>query len=113
MMKNERTFGYAFEDERVDEINGEGMDPDLVLRTMKSAFPEFNAYAQPWNMLDWQAMQGACAGHALGHMTQIIGVQKFGVQRRFSRACGYYEACLLYTSPSPRDATLSRMPSSA
>ena len=25
----------------------------------------------------------------------------------------WYEACLLYTSPSPRDATLSRMPSSA
>ena len=26
---------------------------------------------------------------------------------------GTYEICLLYTSPSPRDATLSRMPSSA
>jgi len=26
--------------------------------------------------------------------------------------CGYLP-CLLYTSPSPRDATLSRMPSSA
>ena len=26
---------------------------------------------------------------------------------------GLIEACLLYTSPSPRDATLSRMPSSA
>ena len=26
---------------------------------------------------------------------------------------GKYEGCLLYTSPSPRDATLSRMPSSA
>ena len=24
-----------------------------------------------------------------------------------------YDSCLLYTSPSPRDATLSRMPSSA
>ena len=24
-----------------------------------------------------------------------------------------YQSCLLYTSPSPRDATLSRMPSSA
>ena len=24
-----------------------------------------------------------------------------------------YETCLLYTSPSPRDATLARMPSSA
>ena len=26
---------------------------------------------------------------------------------------GTFGACLLYTSPSPRDATLSRMPSSA
>ena len=26
---------------------------------------------------------------------------------------GWITACLLYTSPSPRDATLSRMPSSA
>ena len=26
---------------------------------------------------------------------------------------GWFRACLLYTSPSPRDATLSRMPSSA
>ena len=28
-------------------------------------------------------------------------------------AWGYINNCLLYTSPSPRDATLSRMPSSA
>ena len=27
--------------------------------------------------------------------------------------CGQDMTCLLYTSPSPRDATLSRMPSSA
>ena len=27
--------------------------------------------------------------------------------------CALFQACLLYTSPSPRDATLSRMPSSA
>ena len=25
----------------------------------------------------------------------------------------FHQSCLLYTSPSPRDATLSRMPSSA
>ena len=29
------------------------------------------------------------------------------------RRMGYARSCLLYTSPSPRDATLSRMPSSA
>ena len=28
-------------------------------------------------------------------------------------ATDQYDSCLLYTSPSPRDATLSRMPSSA
>ena len=33
-------------------------------------------------------------------------------QQIFSRG-GEIEICLLYTSPSPRDATLSRMPSSA
>ena len=30
-----------------------------------------------------------------------------------ARACALLDTCLLYTSPSPRDATLSRMPSSA
>ena len=30
-----------------------------------------------------------------------------------AEACRQLEICLLYTSPSPRDATLSRMPSSA
>ena len=31
----------------------------------------------------------------------------------FAELCATYGTCLLYTSPSPRDATLSRMPSSA
>ena len=31
----------------------------------------------------------------------------------FNTVTGDYWDCLLYTSPSPRDATLSRMPSSA
>ena len=31
----------------------------------------------------------------------------------FSQVCDKLGDCLLYTSPSPRDATLSRMPSSA
>ena len=31
----------------------------------------------------------------------------------FSELNAQFKDCLLYTSPSPRDATLSRMPSSA
>ena len=36
-----------------------------------------------------------------------------GISVLFLLVSGLYNACLLYTSPSPRDATLSRMPSSA
>ena len=32
---------------------------------------------------------------------------------RIAREIGQYKSCLLYTSPSPRDRTRSRMPSSA
>ena len=35
------------------------------------------------------------------------------VTRYWDRICHPAQICLLYTSPSPRDATLSRMPSSA
>ena len=33
--------------------------------------------------------------------------------KKFDQAIGKLEDCLLYTSPSPRDGLLSRMPSSA
>ena len=36
-----------------------------------------------------------------------------GLATRYDKYAIIYRACLLYTSPSPRDATLSRMPSSA
>ena len=42
---------------------------------------------------DWPVVKGACAQ-----------LKEFGIP---------YEACLLYTSPSPRDVEESRMPSSA
>ena len=36
-----------------------------------------------------------------------------GILGEFDALPGLAQSCLLYTSPSPRDATLSRMPSSA
>ena len=41
---------------------------------------------------------------ALGEPTEVKDVLTFNIK---------LHPCLLYTSPSPRDATLSRMPSSA
>ena len=40
------------------------------------------------------------------------GLADLGVKKA-DRVLGMMYNCLLYTSPSPRDATLSRMPSSA
>ena len=42
---------------------------------------------------------------------KAYGPGQHGNQRRRGKESEY--GCLLYTSPSPRDATLSRMPSSA
>ena len=41
------------------------------------------------------------------------GESKAGFAANLSFPADQYSSCLLYTSPSPRDATLSRMPSSA
>ena len=52
-----------------------------------------------------------------GHYQLVIGemgsVLSGGQRQRVLLARALYQDCLLYTSPSPRDATLSRMPSSA
>ena len=41
------------------------------------------------------------------------GTVYFSVVDNFGNACSFINSCLLYTSPSPRDGLLSRMPSSA
>ena len=53
-----------------------------------------------------------------GNMGMKNYIWKFGggeptLYKHFADLCEYINSCLLYTSPSPRDATLSRMPSSA
>ena len=61
-----------------------------------------------------------CTGEGPAEVCSSPGPGLFGgsladidLNRRDSRHAGGRGTCLLYTSPSPRDATLSRMPSSA
>ena len=55
--------------------------------------------------------------HIFMHALILIPVSTlpffFGISGRIYLVGAYLLSCLLYTSPSPRDATLSRMPSSA
>ena len=56
-----------------------------------------------WGILGrrkWIVFLGLIAGMGLGTLVHY-------------QSAPIYESCVLYTSPSPRDATLSRMPSSA
>ena len=64
---------------------------------------------RPSNVAEYQ--------HWLSPQCKSLGVSVETVLRRLMDSGrlseSHYVACLLYTSPSPRDATLSRMPSSA
>ena len=48
-----------------------------------------------------------------GGIKEPVGMSGIRLEANFHVIIGQIAACLLYTSPSPRDATLSRMPSSA
>jgi len=88
----DRVFGYASELENHDSINHFGIDADLMLKALKAAYPEYNSFTPPFNMLLWQGEQGACQGHSLAEAGQINLVKAYGVQPLVSRACGYYES---------------------
>ena len=54
----------------------------------------------------------AICGHANERVNEKLKAQ-IDKGTSFGAPCELENVCLLYTSPSPRDATLSRMPSSA
>ena len=60
-------------------------------------------------MLGFVVMLGLVVNNAILLVYQTRAAERDGL----ARAAAVAQACLLYTSPSPRDATLSRMPSSA
>ena len=51
--------------------------------------------------------------HLMWYKTAPALSERFTVIAADIRGCGDSMACLLYTSPSPRDLWISRMPSSA
>ena len=54
------------------------------------------------------------SGHMFVDITDVpLRYQKHILREELTQSLGLANDCLLYTSPSPRDATLSRMPSSA
>ena len=50
---------------------------------------------------------------ALSGLNKVSGTASLLKKLDFKAIAGTFSSCLLYTSPSPRDGLLSRMPSSA
>ena len=66
-------------------------------------------YSEAAAMVGW----GIRIAEALGSPLNILWLEHGGEAKQASDLDWKSWGCLLYTSPSPRDATLSRMPSSA
>ena len=59
------------------------------------------------------SLKGGCDGSCTDAGSFLSAVDVEGIVARAAVEAGAHSACLLYTSPSPRDRTRSRMPSSA
>ena len=76
---------------------------------------------RPWMMRTYSGHSSAAASNELYRTNLAKGQTGLSIAFDLPTQTGYDpdhplasgEVCLLYTSPSPRDATLSRMPSSA
>ena len=96
------------------KINGVGLTKDGIdLYSKKDFLGMHKAGRLAAQILD-EIGEFVYPGQSTAEIDKIIEdkVNQFGAK---SATIGYkgYEHCLLYTSPSPRDRTRSRMPSSA
>ena len=91
------------------------LDDDCAMAHWGLAYSSGIYYNKPWHRMQKDELaeklqlcfDGSRAAKA--RVDGVTEVEAMMIEALLSR----YQSCLLYTSPSPRDATLSRMPSSA
>ena len=92
------------------EVQISGQFPTAIPELNYSVPDGLRLYIDPPHIQKYNDKSGL--GGTLTQITTIIPNQA-GVYQIPSLQIDWWDSCLLYTSPSPRDATLSRMPSSA
>ena len=101
----------------LDDVIVFDSDPISHVQTIRSLFERLRKHNLKLSPL--KVRLGATDANFQGHSIPPAGLHQINVHKdtvplpAFCTPTGLYECCLLYTSPSPRDATLSRMPSSA
>ena len=95
--------------DRREAIYLDDLDREKWLEIFGLVCERFNWRCHAWVQMDnhYHLMVETVDGNLSQGMRQLNGVYTQAHNRRHNRVC------LLYTSPSPRDGLLSRMPSSA
>ena len=92
----------------IDALRYVSLEPSVSLHAEGSCFAKFgNTHVLCTASID-ERVPGFLRNSGKGWVTAEYGMLPRSTHSRIDR-----EACLLYTSPSPRDGLLSRMPSSA
>ena len=85
------------------------LEPEMLMQLAKRNKVElpYETVEEVKHAYDFSCLQDFLDLYYLG-MSVLVTEQDF-----FDLTCAYLQNCLLYTSPSPRDLSTSRMPSSA
>ena len=86
--------------------------PDLPAWALEKFPDDFGKLPKYQELAVYVGAMGGGTQDYLGYVG-ILREKRWGLMSRFSSYNPSYGSCLLYTSPSPRDGLLSRMPSSA
>ena len=84
--------------------------PNYKMASPSDLVPAFQRYWPLFLTMGWQTLWRTVVGLLIAIVVGVLLGMVMGFSRTMREAL---YPCLLYTSPSPRDATLSRMPSSA
>ena len=84
---------------------------ELKLASRSETFSPTNAYASETPIIVGSYINKV--GSAVVLNSQLYNISSIGIEVVFQVDASDQETCLLYTSPSPRDLSTSRMPSSA
>ena len=103
------TLEAIFYDLRVRYDFGTKSQDKIVLITLDEVSDEFLGETYPYTY----ATHSRLFERLVKEQPRAIGYLVNFLEPDSEADTQYFDACLLYTSPSPRDATLSRMPSSA
>jgi len=103
-------------DMKKEALEEMGVDPEFYSKQATKNKEERDALSSDRDFAKWMAVTKAGLSTAAGKSPFALQNFATGAGEGLQQYAGDIKdikACLLYTSPSPRDATLSRMPSSA